>query len=350
MEKQGCPGRQSAWADYDGNGLLDLYVSCGRTGSDQFPNLFHARKNAGFVDIGNQLKLDFGTESGFVWVDSDNDSDMDLLVLSQDKLTHYRNANSTFSAEVVRDQMSLRGFVKFSVSDFDQDGDFDVFLVSKHSSMLLTNDSGQYSLVAPSDLGLPQQVYSAEWVDVDNDGLIDLHMIPGGIFMQTDNGQFRATKELDMSVDFARVNGSRCSWFDSDNDGARDVLCAVQSYPNKLVRAYYTIALDSDRFYFWDSYFFKNTETANHWLQLNLTGLDGNRVAIGARVDITTRSGKQSQFVGQNDGSVYSQGHYRLYYGLGQNDLVTSISVTWPDGTKKELSDIPSDQILNIVY
>ncbi|MBX2847127.1 MAG: CRTAC1 family protein [Acidiferrobacterales bacterium] len=350
MEKNGCPGRQSAWVDYDRNGQLDLYVSCGRSGSDQFPNLLYARRKADFVEVGPQLKLDFGREAGFVWVDSDNDSDMDLIVLSSSKLIHYRNVEGSFSPKVIIDSIPLMGFVKFSISDFDQDGDFDVFLVSWQSSVLLTNLDGAYSVVDPSDLGLPMKAYSAEWVDVDNDGLVDLHAIPGGIYMQTDNRQFIATNELDPSVDFARVNGSRCSWFDFNNDGARDVLCAVQSYPNKPVRAFYKIVLKTGKYHYWKSYFFENTEKDNHWLQLNLTGSVGNRQAIGARVDVTTLSGKQSQFVGQNEGSIYSQGHYRLYFGLGADDLVETISVTWPDGTIKNLSDIPSDQILSIDY
>ena len=350
LEKKGCPGRQSAWADYDRNGLLDLYISCGRANSDQFPNLLFARQKTDFVEVGPQLELDFGSEAGFVWVDSDNDSDLDLLVLSNGRLIHYRNSNSAFSPKIIMDPISLNGFVKFSVSDFDHDSDFDVLLVSKLSSVLLTNHNGVFSVVDPSGLGLPLQVYSAEWVDVDNDGLVDLHAIPGGIYMQTASREFIATKKLDLSVDFARVNASRCSWFDSNNDGTRDVLCTVESYPNKLMRAFQKIVLKNNKFHYWTSYFFENTEKANNWLQLNLTGLEGNRQAIGARVDITTETGKQSQFVGQNEGSVYSQGHYRLYFGLGENDLVKSVSVTWPDGTTKKLSDLPSNQILSIAY
>jgi len=350
MQKHGCPGRQSAWADYDGNGQLDLYVSCGRSGSDKFPNLFQARSDSGFEDVASLLELDFGAESGFVWVDSDNDSDMDLLVLSQDRLVHYRNTDSKFSAEIIDEQIPLKRFVKFSVSDFDNDGDFDVLLVSKISSKLLVNGGDRFTVLDPSELGLPKEIYSAEWVDIDNDGLVDIHVIPGGIFMQTEVGQFHTTEELDFTVDFAGVNGSRCSWFDSDNDGARDVLCAIQSYPNKLVRAYYKLVLDSNRFSYWKSYFFKNSGASNYWLQINLTGMASNRLAIGARVDITTESGQQSQFIGQNDGSVYSQGHYRLYFGLGKHDMVKLITVTWPDGSKNELSNIRSNQILGINY
>jgi hypothetical protein len=55
----------------------------------------------------------------------------------------------------------------------------------------------------------------------------------------------------------------------------------------------------------------------------------------------------QTQWVGQNETSLYSQGHYRLYFGLG---LQTSadLTVRWPDGKVAHLPDVAVDQLLPV--
>ena len=56
----------------------------------------------------------------------------------------------------------------------------------------------------------------------------------------------------------------------------------------------------------------------------------------------------QFQQVGQSEGSHFSQGHYRLYFGLGQNDQIDMIEVAWPNGDIQTLEHIDSDRLLTI--
>lgn len=81
---------------------------------------------------------------------------------------------------------------------------------------------------------------------------------------------------------------------------------------------------------------------------IELSGKDGNRQAIGARVEVTTSDGVQLQQVGQSEGSRRSQGHYRLYFGLGKIKMIDSVRVFWPDGTLKELEALESDRLLTV--
>lgn len=349
INKSGCPGRQSAWVDYNGDGNLDLYLSCGRPRSDEYENLLFARRQNGFEEVAKSLNVDYGTDAGFVWLDTDNDSDLDLLALVNLEIIHFRNTNNALIAENIEKSTSNLGFVKFSVADFDRDGDLDVFMISRVASTILVNEEGTLAATDPKEFGLPLAMYSGEWVDVDNDEYVDFHSIPGGVFYQSPDAQFVKSGELDFSAEFPRISASRCSWFDSNNDGARDVLCAVQTYPSKLMRAVHKAVEKNSRFHSWKSFHYSN-DNENRWIQVRLTGAVGNIQAIGARVDIVTDSGKQTQVVGQNEGSIYSQGHYRLYFGLKDNEFVNELVVTWPDGTVQYYSDLASDQIFDVSY
>jgi hypothetical protein len=54
------------------------------------------------------------------------------------------------------------------------------------------------------------------------------------------------------------------------------------------------------------------------------------------------------QEVGLNDGAFFSQGHYRLYFGLGPEARAARLTVRWPDGALQELTDVAGDRLLVI--
>jgi len=166
-------------------------------------------------------------------------------------------------------------------------------------------------------------------VDFDNDGLLDLHAPPHGIFRQRPDGQFTLAKEL-VAVT-APLRSARAAWFDADNDGFRDVISALEDQEKQ-----------------WDVGFYRNLANANHWLEMNLVGPPGNRPALGATVTINTPTGAQTAGVGWAEGSHYGLGHYRLYFGLGTYDEVDSLTITWPDGAQQTLESVVADQILTV--
>ena len=90
---------------------------------------------------------------------------------------------------------------------------------------------------------------------------------------------------------------------------------------------------------------YRNVVSKNHWLQLQLIGTEGNRQAIGARVEVVTPDGVQLQQIGQAEGSSNSQGHYRLYFGLGKYSRADSVRIFWPDGTLEEIKDLDGDRL-----
>ena len=188
---------------------------------------------------------------------------------------------------------------KLTVADYDNDGDPDIFAASKSGSTLLVNRRGRLRPEGPKSVGLPSRALTANWVDYDNDGLTDLHVIPRGLYRQGPGHRF---SEAGLALPGGRAIRAIASWFDFDSNGSRDAVLAIRH---------------DDAGSCTDLSLLDNAGPVGRWLEVELTGPAGNRQAIGAKVSATASGRTQTQWVGQNDGSHLSQGHYRLYFGLG---------------------------------
>jgi enediyne biosynthesis protein E4 len=92
----------------------------------------------------------------------------------------------------------------------------------------------------------------------------------------------------------------------------------------------------------------KKAEKKQHWLNIRLVGEGQNPAALGATIHIT---------YGKNDQQVWEYSPYRGYlssiqplahFGLGENEWVKSITVTWPDGAVQTQYKVKADQVLEI--
>ncbi|MGJ3249218.1 MAG: CRTAC homolog protein [Elainellaceae cyanobacterium] len=336
ITKQGCRSRQAAWVDFNGDNRLDLYVS-GKSSPNQ---LFQQRPNGTFKNVAPQLGLDFHTFPKFVWLDADGDHRQDLLVADDGMLKLYTNEARTFQE---RQTLSIQGLDprKLAIADFDHDGDLDVYVASPRSSRLLVNTDGTYTAIKPNTIGLPNQALTANWVDYNNDGLTDLQTLPGGLYQQTPQHQFVPTSLLSdppssefnpgQGFDTLPTYDAWSSWFDLDNNGTRDALYVTRYDASPHPQLYL------------------NTLDPNHWLQVNLVGAPGNRQAIGAQVLVKMPNGTQLQQVGQSEGSHLSQGHYRLYFGLGAH-TAADIEIIWADGKHQVIQSAHANQLLTAKY
>lgn len=357
ITKNGCSARHANWVDFNSDGLLDLFINCEDVGNveGEYPNkLYQQNPGKQFMDVAEQAGLQVLNNNiiDYEWFDADNDADMDLFTHQDDGFYLYRNNTGQFESEFIYrgefariDNPELKGASgaywvfdgKLSVSDYDGDGDLDVFSASKKGNALLINNAGSYTSLAPGDLGLPASSVSASWVDYDNDGLTDLHTVPTGIFRQTEKQTFARTNLLILPSDLYMA--SIINWYDINNDGARDVMIALNENQS-LHRWWESSPKDT---FLWTFPTYLNQGNKNHWLQFKLIGDPGNREAIGARITVTTPAGQQIQEVGINDGAFYSQGHYRLYFGLGQHSNADLVNIRWPDGETQELENVSGD-------
>lgn len=361
LAKSGCSGRQAAWVDVDGDNRLDLYIVCGRGLQLQANQLYRQTEDGRFVEVAGQAGLAIAEEGIFEWIDTDDDGDLDLFWADRDAFYLYLNTAGRFAAIRLGDNPARRIPAHLTVSDFDADGDFDVFAAAQGGNTLAISQDGAYVISAPGEWGLPPKSAVANWVDYDNDGREDLHVIPGGLFRQGADGKFSRTQVLGVKPGgrFSPVSQSdaRASWFDADNDGARDVIVALDFTIKKNRWAPWLARLTGahDRLGglqdFWEVAYFRNmSANGNHWLQVQLVGPPGNRPAIGAKVSVATPQSRQTRLVGAADGSRYSQGHYRLYFGLGAREETAAITVTWPDGLVQQIEAPRADQLLVVEW
>ena len=187
-------GPGMAWTDLDGNGLPDLYIG-GATG--QAGAIWLNEGDGKFRDLRLAVfeETKASEDLGALFFDADGDGDQDLFVSSgsheyvqgsehyRDRL--YRNEGSLrFTPAPLPEHYGSSGTV--AASDFDQDGDLDLFVGGRQiageyplpgKSRLLRNDDGNFtSVIAQVAPGLAEtgMVTGSLWTDVDADGWQDL--------------------------------------------------------------------------------------------------------------------------------------------------------------------------------
>ena len=219
-----------------------------------------------------------------------------------------------------------------ALGDPDNDGDLDALVVAPTGNTMLRNDEGRLRPVPPGWAGVPRRSVTACFVDYDNDGRLDVYSAPNGLIRNLGGGAFSRTGLLRTPAS----EWATCDWADFDEDGLRDPIIGYSQgefAPQTTIRRSRNI-----------------TPIHGHWLEVGLEGIAGNRQAIGASVVVRAGGRSLVQWVGQNDDSPHSQGHYRLYFGLGAAEGLDSLTVRWPDGERTELGARPADRLIRLEH
>jgi ASPIC and UnbV/FG-GAP-like repeat len=364
---RGCSGRQAAWVDVDADGLLDLYRVCGRANqASPAPNqLYRQHRDGSFEEVAAAFGLAFPGPGSFAWVDVDADEDLDLLWATDYEFRLYRNTSRSFVGSRIGAAPSGSWPKKLALADFDADGDFDAFSASPDGNTLLVNEGGTYHDLDPARIGLPDRSWTAGWVDFDADGMLDFHAVPDGVYRQRPDGNFVETGLL-KGHGFRDSVRAHASWLDVEDDGDLDVViasigCLPPGYcrPEQAARAYLQrhlpglvrrLGIDPYRAETWTLRLYRARANPHHWLHVDLLGPVGNRPAIGARVSVVQGDRRQTAQVGQFDGSLFSQGNYRLFFGLGSTAGIDRLEIRWPDGRIQVLEHPPGDRQLVLRY
>ncbi|HEX4810211.1 MAG TPA: CRTAC1 family protein, partial [Bryobacteraceae bacterium] len=151
---------------------------------------------------------------------------------------------------------------------------------------------------------------------------------PNAVFRNLAGGKF-ADVSAQAGADFQVAAAHRgLAYGDLDNDGRLD---AVVSVLNGKAEVFHNI-----------------TQNGNHWLMLQLIGTKSNRMAIGARLKLTTTTGQvQYNHVSTSTGYACSSDP-RVHFGLGAATGVKEVQIRWPSGRVQVLHDVGVDRILKI--
>ena len=299
-----------------------------------------------------------GNSMGVAWCDYDNDGDQDMCVLNfaspflddpeGNPSVLYQNNNGIFTDVASSSGIEhIDGGHGVAWGDYDNDGDMDLY-ITNNSAILSTspprsslgknvlyrnNNDGTFTDVT-DEAGVGSTLTSTEvtWVDYDNDGDLDLHVVNGGIqgnqssilYENNGNGTF---SDIAGTAGIQNTGpGEGATWGDYDNDGNMDIYVVNYNQSNKLYR---------------------NNGNSNHWIIIKPVGTTSNRAGIGARIEVTMGTSTQIREVDGGSGFC-SQDSLWVHFGLGSNEKIDTLKIKWPGGKVQTLSDVNTGQILAI--
>jgi hypothetical protein len=285
-----------AFADYDGDGLTDIFVA--NDVVEQF--LLHNNGNGTFTERALDAGVALSSEGkmlsgmGVTFQDYDNDGRPDIIVTQLPKGLYpvFRNeGNGTFSDNT---RPAGFGLLSGSVSgwgmgleDFDNDGWKDVFIAQSHVIDNVEKFDPGLRYLQPPLLALNHR----------------------GRFEQADPGTNTP------------LAGRGAAFGDINNDGYVDVVMTVLGGAPQV---------------------FMNQASGNHWITISLCGTRSNRDGLGARVEVNG----QVRFA-TTAGSYLSASDKRLHFGLGAATRA-NIEVLWPSGIRQQIAGAEIDQILKV--
>jgi hypothetical protein len=324
ISKGACRGRGASPVDVNRDGRIDVFYGC----QSSNPALWRQNPNGSFTNRSAKLARAGVSGDHFKWLDVNGDGREELLASRRHKLIVFRRSGGGRWSKRQAVHTFGETRTRVTAADYNRDRDPDVFVASPEGNTLLINRDGALRARRPGRFGLPKSgSFAASWVDYDNDGRTDLYCAPQGLFRRLGN-RFHATGLVGSA---ATTLDALATWFDFNGDGARDLL------RYDVDPAAHATLLE-------------NLDHENHWLEVELVGANGAYPASGARVRVRAEGRSQIQWVGQNDSSRYSQGHYRLYFGLGDSESADSVKVRWPDGSTDTFEDVSADRLLALTF
>ncbi len=383
----------ASFVDFDRDGWLDLYVVnyvdfplaknptcyaassrrdyCGPADFPPVPDRLYrnlgkdAAGHVAFEDVSARAGIAGaaapGPGLGVVAFDADRDGWQDLYVAEDgapNRLWMNRR-DGTF-----RDEAPLAGAavnrlgrpeasMGVDAGDFDADGDEDLFMthLDGETNTLYVNDGGGLFEDRTIESGLAQgslpfTSFGTWWLDVENDGWLDLFIANGAVRIQEalartgDPFPLAQTNQLyknlgrdaagrvrlaeataEAGAVFGRPAVGRGAAFgDVDEDGDTDILVCNNNGPVRLL--------------------LNQVGSRNPWLGLRLVDRHG-RDALGARVEVARQGATSLWRRAHSDGSYASASDPRVLVGLGAAPRVTGVRVLWPDGAVESFPPPP---------
>jgi hypothetical protein len=292
-------------ADFDRDGLLDIFVT-----NDKLANfLFHNLGGRRFEEIAFEATVAYpehgrdvsGMGTDFRDIDNDGLPDIVFVALKDETFPLFRNSGKGYFDEVTAASRlgplsnSMSGYSP-GVFDFDNDGWKDIFVTRGH-------------------------VQSKEMegtLEIDQHNTVFRNLADGGMVALTAKAGLTSRPPR-------RHRGSGHG--DLDGDGRIDVVVSALSAPAEV--------------------WLNGSPGGRHWLALKLVGSASNRDGIGATIKLSTKSQVQYNHMTTSVGYASSSAG-PVHFGLGAEEVADLIEIRWPSGTVQRLENIESDQVLEV--
>jgi hypothetical protein len=299
-------GMGVAFADYDNDGFVDIFVA-----NDTFRNfLFHNNGNGTFTEVGLLSGVAYPENGrsvagmGVDFRDIDNDGLPDIFetAMYNDNFLLFKNTGkgefdyATLSSHIGAATRQFTGWGT-GIYDFDNDGWKDVFT----SNGAILNNSEQVNHTP--------------------------YLLSNSLLRNNRDGTFTDVGRS-AGPGFSVPAAHRGAAFgDLNNDGRIDIVVScLNSRPEILMN---------------------RSVNANHWLLINLVGTVSNRDGLGSRIKITTAEGVQYNHATTSVG-YGSSSDKRVHFGLGAATRADRIEIRWPSGIGQVLTDVAANQILTV--
>ena len=357
----------AAWADYDNDGYIDLYIADGVIGDGAANVLYRNNGDGTFTNTAEIAGVaNTGNSLGTAWGDYDKDGYIDLHVVNfgQFNVLYRNNGDGTFTDVTATTGMNLPvtdAFVTFFL-DVDNDADLDIFISNSGSFQAFI--AGQIIGTAPYD-GDRQMLYrnngdgtftditreaglyhafgamGANFGDINSDGYLDIYLATGApqmgrlerdaLFRNNGDGTFT---DATFALGLGNIGkGHGVTFGDADTDGDVDIYVSVGG------------AFIGDQ---WHNLFYLNTGAGNNWLTLKLVGVKSNRDGIGAKV--TLRVGDSIIYREVSGGCGFgSTNSLQLEIGLGAHTKVDTLEIVWPSGQVDTHQNLSVNQKLVVI-
>ena len=294
-------GMSVAFADYDGDGYVDVFVT-----NDAVPNfLFHNRRDGTFEEVGLLAGVSVPASGrpvssmGVDFRDYDNDGwpDIVLTALTGETFPLYKGDKSGIFRDVAYESGLARSTVRLSgwaaiLADLDNDGFKDLITANSHA-----NDRVE---------AFESTTYRQA----------------NAVFHNA-NGRFENVSSR-AGPDFAVARAHRgIGVGDFDGDGRLDVVVTVLGDRPQLLH--------------------NISSTANGWLTLRLIGQASNRQGIGTKIHVGGQTDQMTTSVGYASSSDYG-----VHFGLGTARTVDRIELLWPSGVKQVLDHVTANRVLTV--
>ena len=380
------PTQTAAFADYDNDGWQDLFVAHETVGGATYAcQLFHNNHDGTFTQVkapgaaSGKLGSNLGFVKGVTWGDYNNDGRQDLYVSTMSGRSFlFRNDGPAEPAHPdpthwkftdVTEQAGLAG-ARFTFPtwffDYDNDGWLDIFAGGfatggnedygafqfgkpnhgAHTFLFHNNHDGTFRAV-PQAGGLDRviTVMAANFGDLDNDGWPDVYLGLGDSFYESllpkrmfRNNQGEDFQDVTTAGGFGNLQkGHGIAFADIENNGNEDVFEELGG------------AFQGDRFM---PVLYRNPGHGNHWVTLELEGVQTNKMAFGARIRVTFRESSRERSVYRAVGSLSSFGGNpaRQHIGIGKATRVREIEILWPVSGKRQIfRNVQADRNYHVV-